>query len=281
MPRFAFDKDESRKENLLVKRRLRRYYKWRYGQLPPSSWQADHQVEQHGLVYARFGGKYVHNIANLIYVPPEINAMKNTWYGKPWEKALKKYHYLQPVRLPPGASSRDLGASETPFETLRIRDGLYRITQFMNEAEAFVFLTRFSRDCLLRMIWVHQNRIWKKTPPEWLVKNPKWLRYLLDDVRNHQRYVREFELAFPGQDGSTELESVSLLQPPPTVGERSQEELRQIFLSRREGGQLPAESEDSEQARLRRLWHARLDSIPPASGNYAGEGAFSPILARS
>ena len=218
-----FDRTVSSNEARLAKKRLLKYYEWRFGALPPADWQADHQVEQNARCYLRFGPDYVHNIANLILVPPDVNAGKNKWYQRSWEKVLRKYQVMQVTRI-----STEKTAAER--EAVQVRDGLFLVSEFMDDTGAFVFLTRFSRDCLLRLIEMNHRRSWKRNPPNWLKDEPVWLDRLIDEVENHMTYVRKYRLSPEGRKALAEVNQARARRAPPQEWRPlPQEALRELF----------------------------------------------------
>lgn len=178
-----------------AKSQLRRYYRWKYGELPPKGWQADHQVEQNPRFASRFGDLYVHNIANLIYVPADVNAAKNRRYFHPWASIPVKYKrmcnpQIWQTRLE--AVSADAKNELEAKPIVGIRDALEMIIEFLPDDEAFVFLHEFSQDALLEIVARKSRKAWVDEPPEWLQTNPEWLDRLRDEILHHDVYVTEF-----------------------------------------------------------------------------------------
>lgn len=197
MSNFDYDPKLSDAENILAKRKLRHYYRWRFGELPPRDWQADHQVEQNSRSYRRFSGKYIHSLGNLIYVPPDINGGKNHWYARPWATVPKCYRPFAGVVDTKGKSATELGQDEQSGALLSVRFVLHLATQFHDDDFAFVTFTQFSRSMLLRLIRIKLRTTWKTSPPQWLVETPHWLERLKDEVENHMQYVADYHRAHP------------------------------------------------------------------------------------
>lgn len=184
-------------ERMYAKAALRKYYKWRFGEHPPEGWQADHQVEQNMRFAEYFGTNYLHNIANLIFVPADVNADKNRRYQRTWKSAPKKYRGLDPLVLDIGPADA-YGFEEVPvLNQAWVRDGLYQLILSMSDPEAFSFLFEFSKEMLMDIIRFKEKGIWKASPPQWLTDNPKWLDRLKDEVWYHSRYIGDYLTRFP------------------------------------------------------------------------------------
>ena len=187
-------------DRLKAKSALRKYYIWRFGELPPQGWQADHQVEQNVRFAEIFGFDYVHNIANLIFVPADINADKNKRYQRTWASVPKKYRQYNPLTY-----HLNLDGSE-PFEQGAqswVRDGLFALIRGMSDVQAFCFLYEFSRDMLKDIIRFKEKGIWRTKTPQWLENQPQWLDRLKDEVHYHTRYVSEYIRKFPTPRSNT------------------------------------------------------------------------------
>lgn len=188
-------------ERLSAKAELRKYYRWRFGELPPETWQADHQVEQNIRFSEFFGTDYVHNIANLILVPGDVNADKNRRYQRQWRSVPRRYRELNAQVVCYTSDQGDAGIppkGESPqIEEALVRDGLYQLIQRMNDPQAFSFLFEFSRDMLMDIIRFKEKGIWTSRPPQWLIDSPKWLDLLKDEVWFHNRYVGDYRAKFP------------------------------------------------------------------------------------
>lgn len=219
MPKFVYDRERAGQEYQSAKLQLREYYLWRFGYKVPASWTADHQVEQSIYLYERFGPQYIHNIANMLMVPREVNIGKNVFYGKPWSAAPPKLRnflprtiqlvHLQPtkpcratlaadgkcVEVSPDGSSplgSTLARSERIDRPLAIREVLYIFSRVASDIRTWSFLQEVSREVLKQIVDELSQTRWKDNPPEWLMRFPRWLGRLREELDNHDESVTDY-----------------------------------------------------------------------------------------
>lgn len=184
MPTFTYNRERSKEECMAAKSRLKDFYRWKYGHPPPQDWTVDHQVEQAPDYYERFGPALVHDPLNMLMVPREVNVAKNIVYGRCWSSMPAGVRALAPDFLPEVRSPRD--------EPL-VRELAFFRSEFLDDENAWFFLTDLSIAILKQVIAELEETWWKEKVPDWMVKYPKWLGRLRLDLDNHIEHYLEFE----------------------------------------------------------------------------------------